>query len=552
MPLNEKIFDHLKKKSEKRWDEHREWEPIWQEVTELVRPSRSEITSMRSRGRTRTKRLYDTTAVESAERLAAALGSTVTSPIVPWIEYFVPVPLGAQMSTMAGEWFQHAQDMTLDALRQNNFYRAIGECYGDYTSVNTMAMFVDERLHPVNGRFDGINFKTLHLNEYAIGENGQETVDAVDIRATKTLEEWAREVGKDNLPPDDIRALDENQGLKMKEYTQWIFQRYNQQISPIADRFPIVDLLVCPKTKHVIREGGFHEWPAPVGRYHKADRKETYARGPAFTALPDIQSLNKADEYGLKAWAQAIRPPAIAMHQGVVGPLDLRSDKITYVNQKDAIQYLVSGERLDVSTMRREDKRDAIRRIFFMDQIQFIPERGKTPATAAEINARLQIMLQIMGPTLVSLEFDFLVPLVDRVYSILRRHGMIQDPPDEVIAYAQEANNANLGISFIGPISRARKQADVQALDDMTNYAMLVSQTYPEIKDNYDADEAFRLRSQWTGMPQKVMRPRKMVQALRDERVKQQQQAQEDQRTMMAAQVAKDGAQAGAAQQGVA
>lgn len=519
---------HLKKKSETRWTEHAQWEGIWQEITKLVRPSRSDIVTRSSPGTSKTGRLYDTTAVESAERLAAAMGGSVTSAVLPWVEFDVPPLQGMARTKSMDNWLQQAREKVLRTLSQSNFYRAVGECYSDLASVAVCAMFVDEKLNH-RGQFDGINFNTLHLNEYAISENSQEIVDAVDIKVKKSLEDWAEEVGVENLHENYQERLKETPSMEV-EFMHMIFDRHNRTVGLKADRFKVASLLVDPKHNFIVEERGFHEWPVPVGRWHKSARNETYARGPAFTALPDIQTLNKADEYGIKAWAQALRPPLMVLHDGVIGPLDTRPDHINYVNQEGAMQYLVSGERIDVTQVRREDKRDAIRRIFFMDQVQFIPERGKTPPTAAEINARLQIMLQIMGPTLVGLEFDFLMPLVDRVFLILLRNNQLPPPPPEVLMAAQ-ANNGKLDVRFIGPISRARKQADVQSLDESTNYVLATAQAVPDVLKVVNWDEAVRQRWSWQGVPASLLNSRDQVEAMKQAELEQLQamQAQETQ-----------------------
>ena len=522
--------DKYHKASEQRWKEHVQWEGLWQEITHFVRPSRSDITSATSPGVQKNNRLYDTTGVEAAERLAAALGSTVTSAVLPWVEYDLPNIPNLPRTKAANEWLQFVRERVLRAFTQSNFYRAMGECYGDLTSVATCAMFVDERLDR-RGQFEGFNFNTLHLSEYAIGENSNETIDAIDIKVCKSLEDWADEVGIENLHETRRQRL-KDKPLDELELIHMVFDRKGHSVGLKADRFPIASLLVDMQHKHIVQESGYHEWPAPVARWHKAYRKETYGRGPAYTALPDIQTLNKADEYGIKAWAQALRPPLMVLHDGVIGPADTRPDHINYVNQEGAMQYLISGERLDVDTVRREDKRDAVRRIFFMDQVQFIPERGKTPPTAAEINARLQIMLQIMGPTLVSLEFDFLTTLVDRVFMVLQRNNQIPAPPPEILMAAQ-ANNNQLDVKFIGPISRARKQADVQALDESANFMLATSQAVPDILDNFDWDEAARKRAQWQGIPTDIMKSRERVEQIRAARAEAMQQAQAQQDQVM-------------------
>lgn len=62
------------------------FEKSWQEISELVLPRKADFTAMRTAGAPRTRKLFETTAVNAAEMLAAGLHGLMTNPAGKWFE----------------------------------------------------------------------------------------------------------------------------------------------------------------------------------------------------------------------------------------------------------------------------------------------------------------------------------------------------------------------------------------------------------------------------------------------------------------------------------
>ena len=521
--LRETLAERILREREVIWKEHRLWEPIWQEISELVYPRRGNVASNIISGEQRTRRLFDSTAVVAATRLAAAIAGTVTPSTTQWFDFDLPQSSAAMIPKVVVDYAQGTATALFDILQRTNFSVELQEVYHDLVTFGTAAVFITES--------DGLpSFRALHPSEYAIwtDSGGRVTKLVRDIRMT--IREAMVEFGVENLAPDMIRVISENGDVDQHFiFTQWVAQRNDEPLGFPVDNFPIASIYVDATHHHVVKKSGFYEWPCPVVRW-AATSGESYGRSPAFDALPDVASLNKAEEFGLRAWALAVMPPLLAVNDGVLGKPDLRPARMTFVHSDKSLMWFPPNTKLDVETVKRDDKRRAIWNTFFMDQVQFVPERGKTPPSAEEVRARLNIMLQILGPTLSRTDYELHLPLLGRAYGIASRSGRLPAPGPAVISAAARVGN-ELQVQFVGPIARAKRQAESQKLDNALNSIAIATQVDPQTMDVVNLDEWVRTKLDIEMIPRNLLRTRKEVADLR--KVRAEQAAQQRQMEMM-------------------
>lgn len=507
------------------------WMTIWQEIAEVILPRRADITVRQQQGSQKERRLFDSTAVSANERLAGSIAGTVTPSTSQWFEPFVPELYTVPIPTSVENYASAVGKDMFRTMQLSNFDVAVQEMYQDLVAFGTGAMFISDA-------GDGlIRARTMHPGEYMIDTDSDGRIYKVIRLLRMKVRELIRTWGIDALS-DKVRTplLAGDQKLLDKELDvmHWISVRNEEPFGFPVDNFSIASIYVDLSHKSLIHKGGFMEWPCPVVRWSSTSG-ESYGRGPGFTALPDVLSLNRAEELSLRAWAKAIEPPILALHDGVLGQPDFRPSRITYMNMEGAISYLEPKTRLDIETVKREDKRRSIWNIYFMDQVQFIPERGKTPPSAEEIRARLNIMLQILGPQLVRLEKEFLVPVLERVFGIRARANRLPPTPPEVIDYANRINEP-MQIQFIGPVARAKRQAEAGVIDSFVSFIGAAAQIKPEVTDIINLDEAGRERARIEQVPRKLLVTQDEVEAVRERRAEMEAQRVEMERRVAMAQ----------------
>ena len=137
--------------------------------------------------------------------------------------------------------------------------------------------------------------------------------------------------------------------------------------------------------------------------------------------------------------------------------------------------------------------------------------------TASEVLIRYEIMQRLLGPTFGRLMFELLSPGIERQFSIMMRAGAFLPPPPSVVEIARR-RGGDIDIEYEGPLSRAQRTGDLDALNKFMTFLGPIAQVDPEQLDNVDLDEATRIGAVATQVPPKVMRDRRQVALMRKAR----------------------------------
>lgn len=492
------------------------WLPTWQELAEFFMPRRANVHLGRSPGQPQTERLYDSTGVHANELLAASMQGSLTSAAVKWFYYRVR-GLEYGKETEIDQWLEEAGTISYDEIRDSNFSAEAHSFYADLSCFGTAAMFVD-RKEPLVGRpWAGLRFKTLPPGTYCVDEDAEGRVDTLYYQTTLTARQAAQQFGTKVLPDVIVAQLRDGANpdtpfsfihAVVPRRDPWI-AREKKILAP-KDR-PWASVWISVEGRKVVREHGYYEFPFMVARWAKSSG-EVYGRGPGYTALPDAKTLNKLVELKLRALANMVYPPLKQRDEGVTGKVVLAPGGITHVRDMDAVQPLQLAGRLDLGTLQEDKLQQAIRRVFFSDQLQL--QEGPQ-MTAYEVQVRYELMQRILGPTLGRLETEFLEPLITRVFNLLDRAGRIPPPPP---ALAEVLGSRPLEIQYEGPLQRAQRLGDVVTIQRFFQLAIPLAQLDPTIMDNFDLDSTARVLAESTGVPARIIRDESVRDEIRQQR----------------------------------
>ena len=508
-------FDYVKKRVAAMAADRGTWEDNWQEILDYVMPRKADITFTRSKGDKRTEVLYDSTAITANTLLAASLQGTLTSPSLPWFSMKMRNrDLNESQDTQV--WLEDCGRRMYDAFNDSNFNTEVHEMYLDLTSIGTGAIFVEE---DAKGFMDGgLHFNTLHISEYYIQEDNKGKVDTLYRKYKLSARQAVQEFGENMVGPKILEAA------RDKPEKQFVFIH---AVEPTKDyeratgkrsktKLPIHSCHVCEEDKMVVRRGGYNEFPYLVPRWSKATG-EIFGRSPSYNALPDIRTINKAVEIGLKAWAKAIDPPLLVTDDGVVGRLRTTPAGITVVRQQDSIRPLPIGTNWQITDMKEGQLRTAIRQAFYSDQLQLA---DGPQMTATEVQVRYELMQRLLGPTLGRFQSEFLNPLIERVFGIMYRAEALLKEPDTV-------EGTQMDIEYVGPLARSQRMEEGVAIERLYQMLGQVAQFDPSVMDNINHDSAVRLRAELLGVPKSILRDADEIEEGRQARAAQQQAQQE-------------------------
>jgi hypothetical protein len=521
----EEKFNYIKKRLNQMENARGTWEDHWQEILDYVMPRKADVTTHRTKGEKRSEILFDSTAITASNLLAASLQGTLTSPSLQW--FSIKVRSEQLMEDRDVQlWLEDSAKRMYAIFNDTNFNTEVHEMYLDLVTIGTGALFIEEG----SGGYEKnqIHFNTMHIAEYYIQENTAGYVDTLYRKYKLSARQAVQEFGKDTLGEKVLKAAKEKPD-KMFNFIHAVepLEDYERAMGKGATKLPFHSCHVCEEDKMVVRAGGYNEFPYLVPRWSKATG-EIFGRSPSYNALPDIKTLNKAVEIGLKAWSKAIDPPLLVQDDGVIGKVRMTPGGISVVRNDAAIKPLQIGSNWQITDLKENQLRTAIRQAYYSDQLQL--QEGPQ-MTATEVQVRYELMQRLLGPTLGRFQSEFLNPLIDRVFSLMSRANAFLDPPEII-------QGQSIDVEYVGPLARSQRMEEAVAVERLYQLAMQVIQLDPNIMDIIDHDKAIRMRANLLGVPKSVLRGIDEVKEIREAKA---QQAAMEQQMMQQQQMAEVG-----------
>ena len=493
------------------------WESHWQELGDYVCPRKADITKKRTGGDKRTELIFDGTAIHAAELMSASLHGMLTNAATPWFD------LRYENDELNGddeakEWLEGATDVMYQHLARSNFQEQIHELYSDLVTFGTGVIFIE------NDDDDGFRFSTRHIAEVYVSEDEQGRVDTVFRKYKTTARAAVRQFGEQQVT-QRISKLNTDDPYAEIELLHVVMPREDRdRRKRNAVNKPFASIYLDPGEKMIIGESGFDEFPYCVPRFLKASFEIGYGRSPAMTALPDTKMVNKMSEIVIRASQLQIHPPLMVPDDGFMLPVRTTPGGLNFYRSgtRDRIEPLNIGANNPLGEMQLEQRRQAIRAAFYVDQLIL----GTGPQmTATEVVQRTEEKMRLLGPVLGRLQAELLQPLIGRCFAILSRQKAFAAAPPML-------RDGNIDIEYVSPLAKAQRTGDVQGILQMIEFLMPLMQLDQGVADYLDMDGLAKHIIKVTGTPATVVRGEGEVSGIRENRAAAMQQEQE----LMAAQ----------------
>lgn len=201
---------------------------------------------------------------------------------------------------------------------------------------------------------------------------------------------------------------------------------------------------------------------------------------------------------------------------------------------RDRIEPLQIGANNPLGLQMEEQRRQAIRSAFYVDQLIL----GQGPQmTATEVVQRTEEKMRLLGPVLGRLQAELLQPLIGRVFALLTRQNEFAPAPEFM-------TGMELDIEYVSPLAKAQRAADAQSGAQLFELLAPVAQIDQGILDYVDSDGLAKFMIHALGIPAKMVRGEREVAQLRQQRAEQQAQAQQMAEVSQMAEAAGDAAPA--------
>lgn len=363
------------------------WLRRWSDARKYTMPETDEDTA----------NLFDATAADAVDNLAASLYTLLTPPESLWLT-LVPE---SDLSPDA--------DIATKALRANlndsNFYTTIHQCYLDLVTLGTACLFMSE--NPI-GAASAFSFTAIPMSDIAILPNAVFHTTSMPLSdAVKKYPTWTVPVTlRDALAENPDMPIKLVQSLVGTEFTAWL------------DAGGDIE-------NNIVATGTFETNPYLIFRW-SVSSGEIYGRGPVLRTLPDIKTTNKVVELVLKNATISVSGIWMADDDGVINLNNINLTPGAIIPKavgSSGLTPLTSGANFDVSQIILKDLRERIRHALLADRLGLLSEKEMT---ATEIMARNSDMMRILGATYGRLLHEFIRPLCERGLQILGRRGVIE------------------------------------------------------------------------------------------------------------------------------
>jgi hypothetical protein len=494
------------------------WLDLWQDVADYCVPEKSDIYNSLAPGDRRRKPstvLFDSVGEHSNKMLASAMHSMLTNPARFWFE-LTTEDLKLDKEDDVRQWLQDTTRAMHFFLNQSNFHSAVHQYYIDINSFGTGLLRIQEDEEHY------FKFISRPVYQHVIAENNSHEIDMVFREFSWTARQVEMEFGRQALPRR-VAESDKNNPHEKFRILHAIVPNRKGKKGELSKNKPFLSYYFSMEEQRTLRVGGFEEFPMAVGRFGVSSG-EIYGRSPAMQALPDIKLVNKIWETTIRAAQKTINPPLQVPDDGSFLPVNRKPGGITYYRAGgDLIRPLETGGRVDLGIDMINQIKLSIRKSFFIDQLQLVENDRMT---ATEVNQRTDEQLRFLGPVLSRQEFEFLRPLINRVFGILLRRGKIPAIPKIL-------SGRNVIPRYVSQVARVQRASDADNIVRAITAIGPIIQAQPETLDLIDGDMALKKALEMFGIDQEIIRDEDEIESIRGARADQEAQVQEQEQQQL-------------------
>lgn len=520
---------HLNQRRESLRQIEQRHEQRWRELRDYVQPFRGRFSGEKpDEYKPSMSKILDSAPVTALRMLSAGMQSGLTSPSRQWFKLTVH---DAELAShqQAQQWCDEVHRRMMVIMASSDFYKSLHDLYDEVAVFGTAAMTILPDYDRV------ISCRTLTAGTYYLGKAAHERVDSFYRDLYMTAGEMAAEFGEENCSPGVQSALQSNRDL--------VFE-VRHAVEPDtmgAGRFDYVSVYweAGGDPDKMLRLSGYSDFPVMTPRWTVGE-SDIYGYGPASEALPDIKTLQAMKEDYLRGVKKQVSPPLVASRGVLEGGVKTMPNGITYVTDGLSAQvvplYNVNLN-LEALAATMEQYKADIRKSLYVDLFMMLSDQPDSKQmTAREVAERHEEKMLALGPVLERLEWELLIPAIDRIYTIMDEAGLVPEPPSVI-------QGEEIKIEFVSVLAQAQKMMGLSSIEQSVGFAGQIAAVDPSVLELLDLETIMRKYVEMIGAPADILREEQEVAALRAQRQSQQAQMMQQAQEQQAAQTAQSAAQ---------
>lgn len=499
---------------------------------------------MMARGSPINQHILDSTGVIAARNLASGLVSGKSSPTRPWLKLKIG-RLDSTQTSPISLWLAECERLLYLIFQESNFYNSIATFYYDLVIFGTAVILIFEDFENV------INCANPCAGEYYIDIDGKFRPTIFYREFTMTISAVVSEFGIENVSDNIARLYNQTDGANL---TREIIVAHSIEPNDdgrasefgFSEKFAFRECYwewggsASPQggsssPPGFLRRRGYYEQPNICARWDLVSN-DPYGRSPGMDGLPDQKQLQLESRRKAQAIDKMVNPPLVADIQLKNQPASLLPGGMTYVSG-----YAASGKpgfssvydtKFPVGEITEDlnEVRERLKKTFFNDVLNTASQyETRSNVTAVEWDMRKSESLVMLGPALERIDNEALKPIIERVFAMAARAGILPPAPAEI-------QGQNLNIEFVSMLQQAQQASAAAGIERIFAAMGNLAGIDPAAVDNVDIDYGLDKMSYLLNNDPKLIRSPAALANIRQRREQQQMQAE---RAAQAEQLAK-------------
>jgi hypothetical protein len=517
------------------------WLSHWIEISEYIAPRKFRyLTNDRNKGTKKNDKIINNRATLALRTLAAGMMAGITSPARPWFRLLAPEHLKDNSEVQA--WLDAVEKVLREVFIKSNIYSVLHASYTILGGYGTPVVYIEE----TDSVDEGFRAYLWPIGQYCLASSSEGRIDTVYREFSFTVGQLVEEFGYKACSTTVQQRWD------LGKYDAWI--QVVHVVEPNRQREPgkrdgknkairSAWFEAAGEDGKFLRESGYEEFPCMAPRW-EATGEDVYGDCPGMQGLGDTKALQLWERRKAQAIDKVVNPPMKAPMSLKAQRISLMPGDTTYVpdnlnGQNFAPAIEVKPEAVTVAEKTIAEHGYRIDQTFYVDLFRMLeqsdsaPNGGKQPITAREVNERHEEKMLQLGPVLELIHDELLDPMFNRVVQILARKRRLPPPPPML-------RGQHIRVEYISIMAQAQKLLGTAAIERLSSFAGSLSAVNKDILDLIDFDKMIREYAEMLGVPAGMMKDEKVVQQLREQRAKAQQQQAMMEQAQQGAATAKD------------
>ena len=487
------------------------WSQNWSDLAEFILPRRSiwltqstggnPSPNNMSRGKPINSAIADPTATYAVRVCSAGLVSGLASQSRPWFKV-VPKMKRVQIDSAGRLWLDQIEERVYEVLAGSNFYNAFAVECEDLVVFGTGPSIIYEDAK------DLVRLYNPAVGEYYLASDATGRINGLYRMFVMTVAQIVDFFGVKNCPADVQKAwAEKGSQLEIERIIAHSIEPNfgigDSDIGKVPGGFTWREVYWVwgGASADPLSMRGFVDQPFTAARW-ATQSNDAYGRSVGMDVLPDVMQLQVMTRRMAEAIEKQVRPPLIGDMSLKNQPSSTLPGHLTYVNNlgpgtgiRSIYDVVPNIQGMTANILAIENR---IKVGLFNDLFLMLEQAPDSKKTAYEIAQKMLEKLQVLGPVIEGLLTESLKPKLKRVFSILKRRGMIDPPPPSM-------QGMPLDIEFVSMLALAQKAAATGGMERLVALVGNMEPLFPTVKDLVDSDAFVREFNDLLGNPQKVL-----------------------------------------------